>query len=72
MIHVLHNDKLLEQREYDTWDGEPTVGQIYIHNNIAYDVDAIIVDTRKGYCELKVIDHQEKEPGYKIKRSLSM
>lgn len=71
MIHVLHNDKLLEQRDYSSWEGEPTVGQVYIHNNIAYDIEAIIVDTRKGYCELRVIDHKEHEPAYTIKRNLS-
>ena len=54
MIHVLYNEQLLECRDPASWDGKPTVGQVYIHNNIAYDVDAIIVDTRKGYCELRV------------------
>ncbi len=60
MIHILHNGKLLEQRDYNSWQGEPTVGQQYIYNNQEYDIDAIIVDTRKGYCELIVTEHNNK------------
>jgi len=65
MIHVLHNGKLLEQRDYSSWLGEPTVGQRYTYNDQEYDIDAIIMDTRKGYCELIVTEHNHNK-SYRI------
>ena len=62
MIHVMHNGKLLEQCDYSSMEETPTVGHRYVHNNVEYDIDAVIVDTRKGYCELIVKEHRVQKP----------
>ena len=61
MLHILHNNQLLEKKEPAFWNGLPKVGQPYIHNDVEYNVDEIILDTRKGYCVLKVIEHMDKK-----------
>lgn len=56
MIHVLHNGELLEERDFNTWSGEPTVGHTYMFEDKAYNITSITVDTKKGYCELTVTE----------------
>ena len=59
MIRVILNGELIDQLDSaKSLPCKPEIGEAYPHQDKAYSIKSVCVDTRKGYCELTLDDEE--------------